>query len=78
MYTAVNPFYYIKVEFKGIKIILACFHDDNRAFVSATRIVEILMMLQDDCFQKLILSDKHCIWCSFPSPTAAHSNFNIA
>ena len=27
MYNPVNPLYYIKVGFKGVKIILACFHD---------------------------------------------------
>ena len=27
MYNPVNPFYCIKVGFKGVKIILACFHD---------------------------------------------------
>ena len=29
MYTPVNPFYYIKVAFKGVKIILVCFRDDQ-------------------------------------------------
>ena len=28
VYTPVNPFYYIKVGFKGVKIIEACFRDD--------------------------------------------------
>ena len=34
MYTPVNPFYYIKVGFKGVSIIQACFRDVEMFFVS--------------------------------------------
>ena len=33
MYTPVNPFYYIKVGFKGVKIIQACFRDASLFFL---------------------------------------------
>ena len=35
VYPCKPQFYYIIVGFKGVKIILACFRDDNRALMTA-------------------------------------------
>ena len=48
MYTPVNPSFYIKVRFKGVKIIQACFRDVNDLRSNDVKLSSKARLLADD------------------------------